>query len=88
MKKCKKLKDEIIANWRELQAKLEKQPRGLVYNILPLKVVSPLALPSSSKWEEGKLFIEEIRETIRCVEDIEESVKPLLERFLRGIFGR
>jgi hypothetical protein len=47
-----------------------------------------LALPSSSKWEERTLFIEEIGETIRCVENIEESARPMFERLLRGIFRR
>ncbi len=61
---------------------------GPIYNIVPLKVISPLASPSSSECEEGKQFTKEIGETIRCVENIEEMTRPLLERLHRGIFKR
>jgi hypothetical protein len=47
---------------------------------VPLKLISPLASPSSSKCEEGKKFRKEIGETIRCVENIEEMTRLLLER--------
>jgi hypothetical protein len=33
---------------------LEKQVGGPVYNIVPLKIISPLASPSSFECEEGK----------------------------------
>lgn len=49
---------------------------------------SPLTSPSSLECEEGKWLMEEINETIRCADDIEETTKSLLERLWRGNFKR
>ncbi len=59
-----------------------------LYNIMPLKLISPLASPLSLKCEEGKLFTKEISEIISCVDNIEETTRPLLERRHRRIFKR
>jgi hypothetical protein len=59
-----------------------------VYDIVLLKVISPLASPSSLECEEGKRFMEEINEIVRCAYDIKEMTKPLLERLWKGIFKR
>jgi hypothetical protein len=67
---------------------LEKQVSTPTYDIVLLKVISPLASPSSLKCEEGKRFMEEINEIVRCANDIEETTKPLLERLRKGIFKR
>jgi hypothetical protein len=40
--------EEIFVKQKELQVELERQPGELVYNIVPLKAISPLASPSSS----------------------------------------
>jgi hypothetical protein len=49
---------------------------GLVKNnVVSLKVISPLASPSSLECEGGKRFMEEISEAIRCVENIEEMIR-------------
>jgi hypothetical protein len=45
-----------------------------------MKVISPLASPSSLKCEERKRFTENINEIVRCVDDIEKMTKALLER--------
>ncbi len=68
---------------------MEKQASRLVYNnVLLLKMISPLASPSSSKCQEGKQFMEEISEAIKCVKDIEEMTRPLLKKLWKGIFRR
>ncbi len=67
---------------------LERQDGGLVYNIVPLKTISPLASSSSSKCEKGKWFMEEINEVVSCVEDVEEMTRLLLEKLWSGIFRR
>jgi hypothetical protein len=46
--------EEVFANQKEVQVELERQLGELVYNIVPLKAISPLASPSSSECEEGK----------------------------------
>jgi hypothetical protein len=51
-------------------------------------MISPLASPSSSKCEEGKQFMEEISEAIKCAKDIEEMTIPLLKRLWKRIFRR
>jgi len=53
-----------------------------------LKAISPLASPLSLECEEGKQFMKKIGEVVRCVKDIKELTRPLLERPLRGIFKR
>jgi len=63
-----------------VQEELERQTKGLVYNIAPLKAISPLASPLSFECDEGKRFTEGNNATIKCVEEIEESARLLLER--------
>lgn len=67
---------------------MERQVSTPIYDIVLLKVNSPLASPSSLECEEGKRFMEEINEIVRCANDIEETTKPILERLWKGNFKR
>jgi hypothetical protein len=53
-----------------------------------LKAISPLASPLSLECEEGKQFMEDIGVAIRCVKDIKELTRLMLERLWRGIFTK
>jgi hypothetical protein len=46
--------EEVFAKQRELQAKLDRHASKPIYNIVPLKAISPLASPSSLECEKGK----------------------------------
>ncbi len=61
-----------------------RQVGELVYNIVPLKTISPLTSLLSFKCEDGKWFTEKINEVVRC----EKMIKPLLERLQSEIFRR
>ncbi len=75
--------EQIFAKQKEVQEELEREVGELVYNIAPLKAISPLASPSSLECEEGKQFMQDIGVVVRCVEDIKESTRLMLQR---GIF--
>jgi hypothetical protein len=78
--------EQIFAKQKEVQEELEREVGVPVYNIAPLKAISPLASPSSLECEEGKQFMQDIGVVVRCVEDIKESTRLMLERLQRGIF--
>jgi len=50
--------------------------------------MATLASPSSLECEERKWFTEEINEVVRCAKNIEEMIRPLVERLCRGIFKK
>jgi hypothetical protein len=79
---------KVLTRQNEFKVELERYVGGLIYNIVPLKGISPLASPLSFKCEEEKLFTKEISEAVKCAKDIEETIRPLLERLRNIIFKR
>ncbi len=92
-KRLQKLVKEMYAKedaeqQQETHEELERQERGAMYNILLLMVILQLESSSSLELKEGRMFELGIGATFQFVDDIQESMQPMLEYLKKDISSR